>query len=253
MGIDPLDYRHPIVAPFRGRERAGLLTTPIARYHRLDLTASGPDVEVAAAVPGGVPLIVAAPVGRGRSVVVATDGSLTSVDVNTGQPWTSWPTWPSFLPIVREILAYAAIGSNARQYRVGDSLAGSISGPVGSTNLQIIRPDGRTDYVNLRNTPIGPQWTYEETDVSGFYTLRGAESPATFAVNVDTKESDLTKADSDSLPPDVKVHETLQSSDDGAVITHLSRAGWNRSLLWSALAILFAESLLAWQFGRATV
>ena len=28
FGLDPLDYRHPIVAPFRGRERAGLLTRP---------------------------------------------------------------------------------------------------------------------------------------------------------------------------------------------------------------------------------
>src|SRR5690606_20077252 len=34
-GIDPLEYRHPIVAAFRGRERAGLLTTPIMSYLRL--------------------------------------------------------------------------------------------------------------------------------------------------------------------------------------------------------------------------
>jgi hypothetical protein len=27
FGVDPLGYRHPIAAPFRGRERAGLLTT----------------------------------------------------------------------------------------------------------------------------------------------------------------------------------------------------------------------------------
>ena len=37
FGLDPLEYRHPIVAPFRGRERAGLLTTPIARYYRLEV------------------------------------------------------------------------------------------------------------------------------------------------------------------------------------------------------------------------
>ena len=35
FGLDPLDYRHPIVAPFRGRERAGLVTTPVTRYYQL--------------------------------------------------------------------------------------------------------------------------------------------------------------------------------------------------------------------------
>ena len=36
-GLDPLDYRHPIVEAFRGREKAGLLTTPIAKQFRLEL------------------------------------------------------------------------------------------------------------------------------------------------------------------------------------------------------------------------
>jgi hypothetical protein len=35
FGLDPLDYRHSIVAPFRGRERAGLISTPVRRSFRL--------------------------------------------------------------------------------------------------------------------------------------------------------------------------------------------------------------------------
>ncbi len=34
--FDPLEYRHPLVAAFKGREQAGLLTTPIYRYFRLE-------------------------------------------------------------------------------------------------------------------------------------------------------------------------------------------------------------------------
>jgi hypothetical protein len=78
FGLDPLEYRHPIVAPFRGRERAGLLTTPVARYHRLELPRDDSDIAVAAAMKNGDPFIVTAPLGRGRTILVATDGSLAS-------------------------------------------------------------------------------------------------------------------------------------------------------------------------------
>ena len=33
--LDPLDYRHPIVQPFRGRGQASLLTTPVFKYYKL--------------------------------------------------------------------------------------------------------------------------------------------------------------------------------------------------------------------------
>ena len=148
FGLDPLDYRHPIVAPFRGRERAGLLTTPVNRHFRLDVSSGRPGVEIAAALPGGDPFIVTAPLGRGRTVLVATDGSLSSVDPTSGEAWTTWPTWPSFLPLVRELLAYASGGQQTRwQQLVGTPLGGSIgesaSRSAGSGELQMVRPDGR--------------------------------------------------------------------------------------------------------------
>jgi hypothetical protein len=256
FGIDPLDYRHPIVAPFRGRERAGLLTTPISRYFKLDLSQSGTGVETAAAVPGGDPLIVAAPLGRGRTIIVATDGSLTSVDPTTGEPWTTWPTWPSFLPIVRELLACATSGQNNQwQQPVGAPLSGTLAAPssdANGTSLQIIRPDGRTDSLSLRSTSDGWQWTYDKTDVSGIYTLRGAPADAStqFAVNIDTAEGDLAKADAESLPPELLVRERWQTSDRTAVAGLALRSSWNLSLLWAAFALLFVESFLAWLFGR---
>ena len=62
-------------------------------------------------------LLLHRPLGRGRTVLIATDGSLSSVDAASGEPWTTWPTWPSFLPLVRELLAYAMSG----QHIVGNS------------------------------------------------------------------------------------------------------------------------------------
>jgi hypothetical protein len=259
FGLDPLDYRHPIVGPFRGRERGGLLTTPVSRYYRLELIEGRLGVEVAAATPNGDPFIVTAPLGRGRIVLVATAASLSSVDAATGEPWTNWPTWPSFLPIVRELLAYASGGrQQAWQQVVGTPLGGTLpAAPLTELDpgaLQIVRPDGRSEPVAVQAGGASWEWSYAATDVSGIYRLRGLpeDQVQPFAVNVDTSESDLAKADPRQLPPELSLVDNRQEAGDGSQ-TQTSRAGWSQSLLWAALAMLLIESYLAWQFGRGAV
>jgi aerotolerance regulator-like protein/VWA domain-containing protein/CARDB protein len=260
FGLDPLDYRHPIVAPFRGRERAGLLTTPVNRHFRLNISGGRPGVEIAAALPGGDSFIVTAPLGRGRTVLIATDGSLSSVDPTSGEQWTTWPTWPSFLPLVRELLAYATSGQQTQwQHLVGTPLSGSVddraSLPAGSAELQIARPDGRAASVSMRSTHTGAEWSYPDTDVSGIYTLRGLPQNRTqqFAVNVDTAEGDLAKIDPQQLPPAIKVRSSWQGEASGGPIEATTSSDWNTQILWGVLALLFAESFMAWRFGRGAI
>ena len=122
FGLDPLKYRHPIVAPFRGRERAGLLTTPIAV------------ITIGSKCPKTAPVSKLPPRCRRRSLhrdIAARsrprrarrDGRLALLSrPTTGEPWTNWPTWPSFLPIVRELLSFATGGQHDRwQQLVGTS------------------------------------------------------------------------------------------------------------------------------------
>jgi Aerotolerance regulator N-terminal/von Willebrand factor type A domain/CARDB len=260
FGLDPLDYRHPIVAPFRGRERAGLLTTPVNRHYRLDVPSGRAGVEIVAALPGGDPFIVTAPLGRGRTVLIATDGSLSSIDPTSGEPWTTWPTWPSFLPLVRELLAYATGGQQTKwQQLVGQPLSGAIGKPpsqsTGSGELKITRPDGRAASISTRSSPVGSEWTYTETDISGIYTLHGLPEGRTqqFAVNVDTAEGDLAKINPQQLPPEIKVQSTWQEDASGGSVASTHQSAWNINILWSALALLFAESFMAWQFGRGAI
>lgn len=261
FGLDPLDYRHPIVAPFRGRERSGLLTTPVSRYYRLDTSHSRPGAEIAATLPGGDPFIVTAPLGRGRIVLVSTDGSLSSVDPSSGEPWTTWPTWPSFLPVVRELLAYATGGQHDRwQQPVGTPLASRgvpAAGPAAPvpTALQITRPDGITAPVTLQTTPAGPEWPYNDTNISGIYSLHGLPTGQSqqFAVNVDTAESNLEKVDPQQLPSQLVVRNTWQNATNARAAEVESQSSWNQSLLWGVLAMLFVESFMAWQFGRGAI
>jgi hypothetical protein len=259
FGLDPLDYRHPIVGVFRGRERAGLLTTPVARYYRLEPLSNRAHVEIAARLPNGDPFIVAAPLGRGRTVLVATAGSLVSVNAATGEPWTNWPTWPSFLPVVRELLAYTAAGQQTElQESVGTMLGGATSAasnPVfDASDFEIVRPDGKTEPVSVESAAGGRRWSYGPTDQSGIYTLRREpqEAMARFAVNIDTTESDLAKVNAGQLPPELLVQDT-EAETSNSVGFQKSRAGWGQSLLWLALAMLIVESFLAWRFGRGVV
>jgi hypothetical protein len=237
-----------------------LLTTPVNRHYKLEIAGSRPGVEIAASLPGGDPFIVSAPLGRGRTVVVATDGSLSSVDPTTGEAWTTWPTWPSFLPLIRELLAYASGGQQTQwQQLVGAPLSGSIEGPArrssGNSELQIVRPDGSTAAVSLRSTPAGSEWNYTGTVLSGIYTLRGLPrgDKQQFAINVDTTEGDLTKVAVEQLPPEIKVRSGWQSEPSGGSVEATTHSGWNISILWGVLALLFTESFMAWQFGRGAI
>jgi hypothetical protein len=262
FGLDPLDYRHPIVAPFRGRERAGLVTTPVTRYFRLEPTEDRPQTEVALATPSGDPLVVTAPLASGRIVLVATAGSLASVDAATGEPWTAWPAWPSFLPVVREILAFAVGGNQVEsQSTVGTPLSAPLAPDSTVEQLEITRPDGRTATVSATTSPTGRRWSYADTDLSGIYSVRNPSSSDTknFAVNVDTRESDLVQADLQKLPPALAV---VRGSPDPAPVGaavgrpyHITgsivpRAAWHRPLLWTAFSLVFVELCLAWLFGR---
>jgi hypothetical protein len=192
-------------------------------------------------------------------VLVATAGSLSSVDPTTGEPWTSWPTWPSFLPIVREILAYAAGGPEQDwQQLVGSALGGALSEASSPStesrwaNLEMVRPDGQAAPVAVQRSAGGAQWSYPDTDLSGIYMVRGLPPGELqhFAVNVDTIESDLTKINADDLPSGIAVRDTLQGTSDRGIEGLQSHSAWSGSLLWAAFCLLFLESFLAWQFGR---
>ena len=104
--LDPRDYRHPIVQVFRGRGESGLLTTPVFKHFRLE-TANDSAATTVLALANGDPLIVEQPVHHGRVVLVAT-----SADTDTS--WTAMPLWPSFVPLVQEIVAWS-VGLPSRQ------------------------------------------------------------------------------------------------------------------------------------------
>ncbi len=248
--LDPLNYEHPIVQAFRGQQQSGLLTTPVSRYIRLDV-AEDPDATVALALAGGDPFIVQAQRLEGTSILVAT-----SADVS----WTAMPVWPSYVPLVQELLASAVRGQlNEQNTLAGSAIGASVrsNDPLGA--VEIRTPAGDTVTVRLRTSPAASTWSFSDTFTSGIYVATRAGTSAgdqDFAVNVDAAESDLTKLDLDELRGDVWpgvrfAHwTTWQDTDNQPVVDAVRRGRLHRWLLYAVLGLLFVDIALATYMGR---
>ena len=251
--LDPLGYRHPIVQPFRGRGEASLLTTPVRKYYKLILPENSP-AKTVLAMANGDPLVVEEPIHRGRVVLVATSA-------DSAEPaWTYMPLWPSFVPLVQEIVAWCAGGQlQQRNLSVGEPLNASIAAPAAEAPLSVQTPDGRSHPVQLRSAGDNSTLSYVDTTQSGIYVARFGPPlgrSETFAVNVDAVESDLTQIDLGELQNEVWsgvpfVHQTswqdLGATAPGGPIRGGSR--FHVGLLYAVLGLLLVETLLGWKMG----
>jgi hypothetical protein len=252
--FDPLNYRHPLLRVFAGREQSGLLTTPVYKYFRLVVDPAS-KARVALAFDGGDPAVVEEVIHAGRSIVVATEGSLSSVDPATKNPWTTMPAWPSFVPIVQELLALAVRGQmNERNLQVGQSLGDSLPAMATRATVGVTDPAGSREEVRMALDSQSSRWSYADTQQSGVYRVElGApvSRAQAFAVNVDTAESDLTRLAGDELPREFHAYQRddLDEADSPAIG---GRSGLHKLLLYCVLGLLFVETFLAWRFGNAT-
>jgi hypothetical protein len=250
--FDPLDYRHPLVNAFSGREAAGLLTTPVYKYFRLKLPPDGA-ARVALAFEGGDPAIVEEPIHRGRVILVATEGSMSSIDPATKSPWTTMPAWPSYVPLVQEMLVLAVSGqARQRNVEVGQAIGDTVDSAAAQLPLSVSMPDGKHEDLRLSVDARGGRWSFGDTSQSGVYLAQlgnPVSREETFAVNVDTAESNLARLEPDELPKQftTNLHSDLDDLSSAAVSRH---SNLNKILLYTVLGLVFAETLLAWRFGH---
>ncbi|HVX10214.1 MAG TPA: BatA domain-containing protein [Pirellulales bacterium] len=245
--FNALGYRHPIVAAFRGRDRAGLLTAPTYQYVRLKPAESA---KVALAFTSGDPAIVERSVGEGRSILVAT-----SADAS----WTGWPLFPSYVPIVQELVAAAVRGRlDERGIQVGQTLSGVVGGRAAEPSVTVELPDGNRQSAPVVTEEGASRWTFSGVDRSGVYGVEFGPPLAKqdlYAANVDTGESDLTRISFNDLRDDVWPGVDFESFD-GQVASEaptspiVRRDALHLWLLYAALALVLIETGLASWLGR---
>ncbi|MFM7319376.1 MAG: BatA domain-containing protein, partial [bacterium] len=101
--IDPLAYRHPIVAAYEGASPAvssGLTQVATFQYSKLNRRPESAS-RIALAFDTGDPAVIEAQRGRGHVVMVATSAD---------SQWSTWPLHPSYPVVMGEIALLAASG-----------------------------------------------------------------------------------------------------------------------------------------------
>ena len=108
------------------------------------------------------------------------------------------PAWPSFVPLVQEMLALVVSGQAREQQRPRRAAAGRHAVDAAATQLPvaITEPDGHHDDLQVSSDAGGGRWSFADTWQSGVYLVADrhpAEREELFVVNVDTSESDLAR------------------------------------------------------------
>lgn len=248
--VDPLDYAHPIAQPFRGQERAGLLNTPVMRHFPIEVSDGSGSASVVLELENGDPLLVTGRIGRGRTALLATAATLSSIDPATGQAWTALPAWPSFLPIVRGMVRYLARDEATGGGRlVGEPIEGRTP-PDSLADVAISPPEG-AEPSRLAPGADGT-WTFAATKLAGVYRYGPVDDAPTgaVAVNLDPSESDPAVISADRLPDSIEVRAGL-GKGDASVDAGADSTPIHRWLLYGALMLALIEPAMACLFGRS--
>ncbi|NMC19062.1 MAG: VWA domain-containing protein [Thermogutta sp.] len=254
VSADPLGYRHPLLRAFQGRESAGLLTTPVHAYFRLEEIAAS-NAQVALALDNGDPLIVTETVAPGRVILTATTADRT---------WTAFPIWADYVPMVHEMLEYLLEPRRARRNVTAGETIGEVrhlKNLLQSVDVEIVTPDGRRIRRAAGLEKAMLRWSFDGTARAGFYRadLRPPEvvegvAACAFAVNPPAEESDpaawLPNEFPDRVLPGVPV--AMRSGTDRRQASGEAVAGYNRAAQWLlqlALLLLVLEMMLAVRSG----
>ncbi len=254
--FDPLEYRHPLVQPFRAHERAGLLMVPIQHYIRLGLTTGS--ARVALALNNGEPILVEQFWGRGRVFLFGSSVSPAPATASTEEVWTDLPVWPSFPPIMQELTTLMLQQRDVRRSAiVGDVLEGS-ERPGSAGRVLLHDPRGVSEWLEVRRPepPVEPAWMFGPTIWSGPYRVaESAEAPDAqmYCVNVDTSEGVLDRVDPDSLPAQFERGMSTAETEERLMAQDSQRRSLARPLMASVFGLLLFELYLACSFGSARV
>ncbi len=248
--FDAGDFDHPIVRPFQGNSGAGLELTKTFVYFKVQADENR-GVNVALRFNSGDPAIIDSAYGRGRVILITT-----SFD----RDWSTWAVWGhSLIPLMHETVNYAIAGRwKDREVLVGQPLQCHVGLRAADTPATHQLPNG--DSKTSQPSADGRMVVTEPTTTSGFHkVVLGPPANRTdwFAVNVDPIESDLTALRVEDLRTDLLPGVDFTYSTEweessvgtGEMVRAISTGtGFSRTLLFAALALLFVEQLMAWNF-----
>ncbi|MDP6116455.1 MAG: BatA domain-containing protein [Planctomycetota bacterium] len=242
------DNQHPIFKPFDG-EKAGDLSH--FRFHRVHtlLNEGRSDSRVLASFDNGSPALIEANRGLGKVLVAAFP-----VDAD----WGNLPLKTSFVPFIHHVTQFLTGGTHfGRNYIVGESIPFALDLADFGTRIAVKTPSGIEHKLKgvLQGNMVVAH--FNETSEPGTYVAQFSgterEKFSQFAVNVDTKESDLSQTSNAVLRKVLKgvPLSIVQESQPVAAFLLKERRGIRLSLplLYAAFALYLIESFLSGRFA----
>jgi len=248
--FDAGEFNHPIVRPFQGNTGSGLEQTKTFVYVKT-IPDENRGANVALKFNSGDPVIVDAPYGRGKVILITT-----SVD----REWSTWAVWGhSLIPLMHETVNYAISGRwKDRTVLVGQPLQSLVGLRAADTSATHQTPNGESK--TILTAADGNLVVTDPASTAGFHKIvLGSPANRTdwFAVNVDPAESDLTALRVEDLRSELlpgidfnyltEWEETAASGGE-KVRAIATGTGFSRTLLIAAVALLIVEQLMAWNF-----
>jgi hypothetical protein len=139
--------------------------------------------------------------------------------------------------------------SEGRNLLVGDELAAEV--PPGGLDqpLTLSGPDGLSERIPVNVANGEAHWSFSGALQSGSYEAEIGDITQRFAVNVNPREGDLSRVDSELLPAQLQ-RDLIATTGSSPAVNPGNPDSYFRWLLAGVLALLLIEPCLAWQFGR---
>lgn len=225
---------HPVLTPFTGKAREGLMSSRFYRYVLLEAASTEGGSEVLATYQDGAPAIAAARKGKGRVLLLTTTAD---------RDWGDFAIRTSFLPFMHRAAAWLSGSLDEREElkaRVNDTLTLSVDP---QQRLSAVRsPSGVELEVRAQQEQgrfvVGP---VVEPGVHEVLDDKGAVVPAhAFPVLLDASESDLQRFSEDALSSYFG-EESVKASAAGAASQRVPFWTW---LIVAAVLAFFIEGVL---------
>ncbi len=185
--IGEIDDAHEVISAFREPEFASLGSVGFKALWGVEPSA---EAIVLMRASTGSPLLLEKPFGKGRVMAFAS---------TCDRDWTNFPVRPAFLPWIHRLvgdLAQEPLGRSGF-FTTGQSVPIPVAASEGLTPMAIKKPNGTLGRAVAANDPAQPL-VFPDTAEAGVYTLldpNDKDHPRSFAVNLDSYESDLTYLD----------------------------------------------------------
>ncbi len=225
---------HPVMVPFTGRAREGLLSTRFYRYALFEGDAQGVETEVLGTMDDGAPVFLSARRGKGRVFVFCS-----SVD----RDWSDLPIRTSFLPLMQRIAGWLT-GTLDEREEVRAKVGESVTLKPDLNQSPAWARGGSGAEVALTALPEGDGVTGGPMPEPGPYLVVDAKGATLeklgFAVSIDAGASNLSRHSLDALS-DWLGEESVRTSGSGGPESSTPLWTW---LITLAVLAFFFEGLL---------